>query len=523
MKLVTTSHMRELDRRMIEEFETKGETLMARAGESVAHVVHRIADFAGFVNPCIHLIAGRGNNGGDAFVAAKQLKDMGLFVEVWIAGSLNQVTGDAMLHLSRMKAAKVPLREMPTIEDWQDAIAHPFLAEIIVDGVLGTGITGPARGPAAGAIQYIKSQADDALCVAIDVPSGLNADTGLAEGEAVLADVTVTMGLPKIGLVDPTAVEHVGSIEVADIGLPPELVDEVSGDPDRELIHTNDLKHFFPRRRRASHKGSYGHVLLIGGARGYAGSIALSARAALRSGVGLVSVLAPEGIRNIVAGAALEAMVWGGAETESGSLAARAWTDVLPRIGEFKAVLVGPGLTRHAESLALVKAILAGCPVPLVLDADAISVLEDQAGAIAKAKSPVIITPHPGELGRLLGLDAKKVQADRCGHALLAVKKSKGVVVLKGAGTVVACEGKPAQINMTGNPGMATGGAGDVLAGLMAGLLAQGMTPFDAARTAVYVHGKAGDNAAWRKSQVSMNAGDIIDELSYAFREFALR
>jgi hydroxyethylthiazole kinase-like uncharacterized protein yjeF len=523
MKLVTSAQIRELDRRTVEEFKVKGETLMARAGEGVAYSVRRIAELAGFVDPCIHLIAGRGNNGGDAFVAARHLKEMGFFVEVWMAGHLNQVKGDALKHMSRLKPAGVHVHEMPTMEDWEYAIAHPFIAEIIVDGVLGTGITGPARGPAAGAIRYIRSQANDALCVAIDVPSGLNADTGEAEGGAVLADLTATMGLPKVGLIEPAAAEHVGSIEVIDIGLPPELIEDVDTDETRELIHPSDLKALFPRRRRVSHKGDYGHALLLGGARGYAGAIALSARAALRSGVGLVTVLAPESCRCEIAGACLEAMIAGGAETAEGSLSAKVWKEWLPKLDQFTAVLVGPGLTRHPESAKLVRSILAECPLPLVIDADAISVMEGEAKALARKGRKQILTPHPGELGRLLGKDGKAIQANRLGHAETAARETGSVVVLKGAGTIIAEAGQRSQINMTGNPGMATGGTGDVLAGLITGLLAQGFGAFDAARAGVYVHGRAGDNAAWRKSQVSLTAGDVIDELPFGFRDLALR
>ncbi|HEY8241613.1 MAG TPA: NAD(P)H-hydrate dehydratase, partial [Kiritimatiellia bacterium] len=426
-------------------------------------------------------------------------------------------------HMSRLKPAGVHVHEMPTMEDWEYAIAHPFMAEIIVDGVLGIGITGPARGPAAGAIRYIRSQANDALCVAIDIPSGLNADTGDAEGGAVLADLTATMGLPKVGLVEPAAAEHVGSIEVIDIGLPPELIEDVDSDEERELIHPADLKSLFPRRRRVSHKGDYGHVLLIGGARGYAGAVALAARAAMRSGVGLVSALVPASIRGDVAGACLEGMVWGGAETAEGTLSARAWKDIQPRLEDFSAILVGPGLTRHEESAKLVRLIAADCPLPLVIDADAISVMEGEARAIARKGRQQVLTPHPGELARLLGKDGKAIQADRVGHARAAARETGSVVVLKGAGTIVAEHGKPSQVNMTGNPGMATGGTGDVLAGLITGLLGQGFSAFDAARSGVYIHGRAGDNAAWRKSQVSLTAGDVIDEIPFGFRDVALR
>lgn len=522
MKLVTTSTMREIERRTIEEFGVKGEHLMDRAGYCVAAAVRRLAEISGFASAYVHLIAGRGNNGGDAFVAARYLKEMGLGVEVWLACSANQITGDAALHFSKLKPAKIRVEEFPTQEDWKEVAQNPFVAEIIVDGVLGTGLRGPARGPAAGAIRYIRSQANESLVVSIDIPSGLNADTGTTEGDAVMADLTITMGLPKVGLLEPQAIDFVGAVEVADIGLPREVVDEAESDP-REMIFTTDLKALFPRRKRNSHKGNYGHVLIVAGARGYAGAAALAARAATRSGVGLVSVIVPESQREVVAGAVLEAMVYAAPENAAGSLTPAAF----PLIREFQprvqAILFGPGVARHPELRAVVLDLLKQSPVPLVLDADALHALGPELELLAGAKSPVVITPHPGEMAALLGCAIAEVQADRLATAQRAAAKSRAVVVLKGAGTVVAQTGQPTQINVTGNPGMATGGAGDVLAGLLAGLLAQGLKPYDAARAAVYVHGRAGDLAAWRHCQMAVNAGDVVDELPFAFRDLTLR
>jgi len=522
MKLVTTSTMREIERRTIEDFGVKGEHLMDRAGYCVAAAVRRLAEISGFAGAYIHLIAGRGNNGGDAFVAARYLKDMGLAVEVWLACSANQLAGEAALHFSKLKPAKIRVEELPTQEDWQEAMLNPFVSEIIVDGVLGTGLRGPARGPAAGAIRYIRNQANESLVVSIDVPSGLNADTGEAEGDTVMADMTVTMGLPKVGLVESQAVDYVGTLEVADLGLPREVVDEAEAD-ERELVFASDLKALFPRRKRNSHKGHYGHVLVVAGARGYAGAAALAARAATRSGVGLVSVLVPAGIRDVVAGAVLEAMVHDAPEMETGALSASAASLVHEFYDRVQAILIGPGLTRSDGVRELVRELLRTSPVPLVVDADALTVLGAEVAELAQAKASVVITPHPGEMATLLGCDVKAVQADRLATANRAAKLTRQVVALKGAGTVVAQVGQSTQINITGNPGMATGGAGDVLAGLLAGLLAQGLKPYDAARAAVYVHGRAGDLAAWRHCQMAVNAGDVVDELPFAFRDLTLR
>ncbi len=523
MKLVTAEQMRELDRRTIEEYEVKGEVLMERAGQGVASIVRRLAEVCGFPGAMIHLIAGRGNNGGDAFVAARALKESGCAVEVWLAGSENQVRGDALIHLSRMKKAGIELIELPTVEDWDAAAREPFYAEIVVDGVLGTGLTGPARGPAVGAIQYIKTVQRDALCVSIDIPSGLNADSGAAEGDAVTADVTVTMGLPKIGMVKPSAIDYIGTLEVIDIGIPGEAISDVERTEPLEFIHAADMRSVFPRRPRSSHKGTYGHAWIIGGSRRFSGACSLAGIAALKSGAGLVTAIVPSGIHAVTA-SVHELMVVAGEDDESGFLTANSLAAMEDAWPQMSAVLAGPGMGNRDETRSLVEDILgrAGCPV--VLDADALNVFAGDAAALAGLrKGSMVLTPHPGELARLLGVSTTAVQADRFAHAQKAAELTGAVVVLKGAGTLVASPEQTLRVNMTGNPGMATGGAGDVLAGMITGFIAQGIAPWDAARAGVYLHGKAGDFAAWRKCQAGMIAGDILDEIPYALRDLMIR
>ena len=283
MKLTTAAQMRDLERRTIEEAQIKGEELMERAGFGVADIVRRLAEVSGFFNATVHLIAGRGNNGGDAFCVARHLKEAGFTVEVWMAGRLNQATGDAFTHYQKMKQAGIKAYDLPAMEDWEDAIRQPFFSDIIVDGVLGTGLTGPARGPAAGAIRYINAQSQESLVVSIDVPSGLNADTGRADGDAVHADITATVGLPKLGLLSPDAAEHVGALDVVDIGLPADFLADLDFETEDELIHATDLKSLFRRRPRTSHKGDFGHLLVLAGAVGKTGAATLCSEAALRA------------------------------------------------------------------------------------------------------------------------------------------------------------------------------------------------------------------------------------------------
>jgi NAD(P)H-hydrate epimerase len=523
MMIVTTAQMRELDRRTIEEFDIKGEVLMERAGAGVAMIVRRVAEIAGFMNPVIHLIAGRGQNGGDAFVAARILKEQGYQVEVWVAAHINQISGDPLIHFSRMKQAGVEPYEISTMEDWIEMIKNSFYAEIVVDGVLGTGIRGPARGPAAGAIQYIRARAEESLVISIDIPSGLHADSGLAEGAAVIADVTATIGLPKTGLLAQSAVDHVGTLDVVDIGIPDECLEDITPAQDLEFIHLYDLKPLFKRRLRSSHKGDYGHVLVIGGSRLHTGAAALCARAALRSGAGLVTALVPDRLQSAMISDTPELMIWPAEETAEGSLSAAniAWLE--EHQARFNAIVIGPGLTVCPDTRKLLTWLLKKSLVPVVIDADAITLCATQMDVLKSARAPLVITPHPGELARLLHTTTTGVQNDRTAALLNGIAETGAVVALKGAGTLIGAPGQATQVNLNGNPGMATAGSGDVLAGMIGGLLAQKFSPYDAARCAVFAHGRAGDYGAWRRCQAGLLAGDLIEELPYALRDLALR
>lgn len=522
MKVVTSEQMRQLDALTIADFGVPADELMERAGHGVAAVVDDFARLAGFGNAPVRLVAGRGNNGGDVFVAARHLHQMGYPVEVWLAGERRRMSAEAVKHLDLMRGAGVSLEEVPTPQDWEDLVdTYDGGSGIVVDGVLGTGIRGPARGLAAGAIQFINMLGETGPVVAVDLPSGLQSDSGKVDGDAVRADLTLTLGLPKRGLVEPRAVEHVGTVDVIDIGIPEELVDKIESELD--MIAAGDARRHLPPRLRASHKGTYGHVLVVAGAAGYAGAAILAARAAVRSGVGLVTVLVPECVAPVVAAAVPEAMVHAGRQTDTGSLAGEALVRWGRPLDTFDAILLGPGMTTHAGTQQLVRELLTSWKRPLVLDADALNVLEGDADRLRAAAGPVVVTPHPGEMARLAGGTAEAVQARRFDVAREAAVRFGGVVVLKGAGTVVSTAGRPLSVNLTGNPGMARGGMGDVLAGLLAGFVAQRVSPFDAARLAVFLHGRAADRVAWTSSQAGMCASDVVDALAQSFTHLTPR
>ncbi len=497
MKAIRTDQMRELDRRTIAEYGISGEVLMDRAGMGVADVVRQLAAASRWASPFIQIFAGRGNNGGDAFVVAHYLADMGLDVQLLLAGDASQLHGDAAQHFSRMAMSDVEVHQLTTLDDWKELASTPQAGgHILVDGLLGTGVTGPARGIVAAAIRTINIFGRRAQVVSIDVPSGLNTDTGRATGDCVVADVTVTMAMPKCGMLEPCALEYVGSLEVLDIGIPEELTRPL--DSDRELIADGDVRAMFPRRLRTSHKGTY--------------------EAAARSGAGLVTALVPDCASGPVSNLVPEVMVHAAPGCPD-VLSTAALTGWAQELADFDAVVVGPGLGQSEGIGALVRLVLSQCECPVVLDADALNACASDPAIFNKARGPVVLTPHPGEMARLLGCRTDEVQAQRYQVAMDAAERFKATVVLKGAGTIVAERQRPVAINMSGNPGMATGGMGDVLAGLLGGFLAQGLCPYDAARAAVYVHGRAGDGAARALSQAGLLAGDVINELSLVLRD----
>lgn len=517
MKVVNCEMMRDLDRRTIEGYVT-GEVLMERAGEGVAHVARGFIPASRAWTYKVLLVAGKGNNGGDAFVAARHLHGWGIDAEVLLAADPEELKGDAQLHFTRMQEFGVKWRSFQEESSWNELLScYSRRPLVLVDGLLGTGMTGVARGVVAAAIEAVNALGAKSSVVAIDIPSGLNADTGEVTGPTVVADVTVTMGFAKCGLLAPSALDYVGCVEVVDIGIPEVLTDNLESDI--EIISAADLSSVVKRRERDSHKGSYGHVLLIGGSPGYAGAIVLAARAALRSGAGLVTLLVPDSIAETVAGLVPEAMVNSATETDTGSLAKDCLTDWKRDMRDFDAILIGPGLTTHRQSQILTERVLAGSRVPLVVDADALNVCAHRTFMIKRATCPVVLTPHPGEMARLIGnKTAADIQGDRIGSARRVAADAQAVVVLKGAGTLVVDRTRPVHINMTGNPGMATGGMGDVLGGLMAGLAAQGVGVWDAACAATFLHGWAADRCVRRTAEISLSAGDVIETLPEAFR-----
>jgi NAD(P)H-hydrate epimerase len=458
VKAVTTEQMRKLDARTIAAG-TPGEELMERAGFAVAKAAIEFLKRRDARSAL--LFAGRGNNGGDAIVAARHLAAAGCAPTVVLVSR----RGESRPELVGVEVLEWPC-ELPA-------------AAVVVDGMLGTGLTGEVREPYAAAIKWINQSR--LPVVAVDVPSGLGTAT------CVRANVTVTMGLPKIELLKPAATDFVGRIEVADIGLGNDVESDI------EFITGADI--VVPARPRSAHKGNFGHLLIVAGSEGYTGAPVICAHAAARAGAGLVTLAVPKEIYPIVAG--------------------NCPPEVMPRplddLPTFDALAIGPGMGQKPEAQKLIWKLLSNSSAPTVVDADALNALAQAPGALKKLTTAMVLTPHPGEMGRLVGKSAKEVQATRWEIAKEFAQEYGVVLVLKGAGTVVTDKSGKLWINSTGNPGMAKGGMGDALTGIIGALLAQRLTPLEAAKAGVFLHGRAGDVAAEKRGATSMLATDLIE------------
>ncbi len=465
------------------------------------------------VRPAVYVIFGNGNNGADAIYAGWELAEQGFKVHFFAA-----LTEDGAKSVVRTLSNTGRFPSISWCSEEQPWTALPPSViprgSIIIDGILGIGVHGAPKEPAASAIRWINRLKGRVHIVSVDVPSGLNADTGTAQGDVVNADITVCMGMPKRGMATCSSLSHSGSVYVNDLEIPEEYLHGVAAIACDELVTARDVAESTPCRRWDSHKGDYGHVCIVGGTAGYCGAPALAALGAMKSGAGLVSVFVPEAIAGLVAVHAPEMMVHplnSDVVTAFSLLASRA---------SFagKTIVAGPGMSQKNGVQEAVQWLLTSSGATgVVLDADALNVLCGSVQTLAACTTQKIITPHPGEAARLLGMSIAAVQADRPAALRALVDLTGAAVILKGAGTLVSAPGRGIHLVANVNPGMARGGMGDVLAGIAGAMLARGLTAFDAARAAAWLHARAGDIAAWRKGREAMLATDVIACLGEAF------
>lgn len=511
MRVVTASEMREIDRRAIEEFGMPSLDLMERAGTGAAHVIARSGLESG---SHIVIVCGKGNNGGDGFVAGRCLQEWGAHVTCWVIGERDELTSDTLRNLVGAEDAGVSVRPFRPGESEPELIKELEGAAIAVDALLGTGSKGSLRDPIRRLARILNDS--EGRVFSLDMPTGMNADTGAVDPDCVHADMTVTFGFPKRGLYSLPARDLCGDITVVDLGYPEDSIDVETG-----LLLWQEVRDLMPPRDPHGHKGTFGRALVIAGSRGMIGAACLAAESALRSGAGLVKLLVPESLVSTCATKLTEVMVWGLPEDDSGGPDASALELALEFVDESDAVLIGPGLSMAPAAQEFVRSLVPHVEKPLVLDADGLNALagDDFDATKRLAEHPAVLTPHPGELARLVGRDTRKLLKDPVKTARDAAERFGCELVFKSAPTVVASPMGAADLSSLGNDGMATAGSGDVLAGLITGLLAQGYDAPTAARVGVMVHGRAGDICRAELSRRGMIAGDIMRCVPYAWRE----
>ncbi|MFZ5586970.1 MAG: NAD(P)H-hydrate dehydratase [Thermodesulfobacteriota bacterium] len=510
MILATADQMRAADRATIDQIGLPGIVLMENAAQGAARVLWEAVE--GLERLSVGVCCGRGNNGGDGLAMARILAGRGVDCTAYLFCQGDELAGDAAINLAVAKACGVAVVEIADEAAFARRQAAIAGHDLYIDALLGTGLNAPVRGRIAQAIALINRLGRPVL--AVDIPSGLCAQTGRPLGAAVRATWTATFGLVKLGLaLDPG--EHVGRLSLVEIGIPPAVT---AGLGCRAwLLDDAGVAGLLPPRPAGAHKGGFGHLLVVGGSLGKSGAPCLAALGGLRAGAGLVTAALPAGL-NLVAETKLTAAMSEPLPQHSeGGLALAALPVLMDLCAQRQALVLGPGLGGHPESRELARRLLAACPAPVVVDADGLNALAGvfKPGAI---QSPAaVITPHPGEAARLLGADTAAIAADRPAAARALAAQSGAVAVLKGARTLIAHPDGRLWVNPTGNPLLASGGSGDVLAGVIAGLMAQGASALDAALAGVYVHGLAADLAMADFGRRGLMAEELVDYLPAAF------
>jgi NAD(P)H-hydrate epimerase len=507
MRLVRASEIQEMDRITIQELGIPGAVLMENAARGATRIF--LEHFVPPANSHVVILCGRGNNGGDGYVMARYLQQGGVRVTVIVLSKLNKISGDALINLNVIKRMGLEILEVPDAKSWGTGRRVIRNCDFIVDGILGTGLNSPVKGFYGQVIKYVNSVGKSVM--AIDIPSGLNADTGQIMGAAIQAELTATFGFPKLGhLVFPGA-DLVGRLARIDIGIPDSVASRV---PTSSLmIEPADLSDLLAIEKQDIHKGSRGHLLILSGSTGKTGAATLTALGALRAGAGLVTLGVPKSLNPILETKLTEAMTEPLPETSDGSLSLKAEKEIKALMDGKTALALGPGLSTNSETARLVRRIVAGSRLPMVIDADGLNALSQDRTSITSCSETAILTPHPGEMARLTGIKTSAIQHDRIGTSIQFVKEYGCHLALKGARTLIAQPDGRLYVNPTGNPALSSGGAGDVLTGLIGGFLARGWPMTEAAIAGAYLHGMAADYLAEDMGQVGLLAGELLDVL----------
>lgn len=508
MKVATAEQMQELDRKAIETYRIPGILLMENAGRGATEAI--LASYPDLQKKRAAIIAGKGNNGGDGFVIARQLMQRGIPVKVFLLTDPKSLRGDAETNhyiFYRMKGEIIPV---PSAMDYQKVKREVEKADLLIDAIFGTGLDAEVRGYYREVIDHLNTLHKP--IVAIDIPSGLNANTGKPLGAAIRASLTVTFGLPKVGLLISPGTDYVGTLKVIDIGIPKNLVEEEK--IQAHLIEGEEMKQFLAAPRRPdTHKGDYGHLLVIAGSVGKTGAAAMVCEAALRMGAGLVTLAVPKSLNAIMEMKLTEVMTEPLPETPKQTLSLRAYNAILRLCENKRAVVIGPGLGTLKETQSLIHKLIKAIDLPIILDADGLNALATQPKLLPLPNRSIVLTPHPGEMARLIHATVKEVQENRIGVCKNFSQSSHAYLILKGYRSLIVTPRGEIYINPTGNSGMATGGTGDVLSGMIGGLICQGFDILPSLQASVYLHGLAGDELARELGEKSLIATDIIGKI----------
>ncbi len=506
--LLTAAQMRRADSAAIKRLGIPGVVLMERAGMAVAeYLLESYCE-----DHCFVVLAGKGNNGGDGFVCARHLHLAGAGVRVLAVAPASGYGGDALVNLKILGKTGVKVDHEPSPAALKRALAADC---VVVDAIFGTGFAGEPRGVAAEFIRITAETAErrSIPVVAVDIASGVDASTG-EMAICLPADATVTFHAPKVGHFVTPGGYFSGDVILADIGIP----DACAAPADHFLADAGPLAEILPRKMQFDYKFSVGRVLVAGGSTGLTGAACMASESALRAGAGVVTAAVPASLNQVFEQNLLEVMTLPLADGGSGWLSRSCLDDLLEASRSFDCVAVGPGMGRASGTAELVRDFVPQAEVPLVIDADGLDAIAGRLSLLKKRRAAAVLTPHTGELGKLLGVPAGEIDAHRLAYAREAAKKSGAVVVLKGSGTIIT-DARSTLVNSTGNPGLATAGAGDVLTGLIAALLARGMEPLLAAAAGACLHGAAADLVAEDLEQGNLIASELIDYLPLAFAD----
>lgn len=505
----TVKEMKSIDKRAITQYGIPGLVLMENAGRGVVKVIESCFDLSG--SPKVMIVCGTGNNGGDGMVVSRHLQAAGGLPVCFLLGKKEKVRGDAKTNLDILEKTGFRVIEM------ENSITREFTecleqSSLVVDAIFGTGFEGKLGGLEARVVEKMNSSA--LPIVAIDCPSGVNSDDGRVEGLCVNARVTVTMCLPKSGLLLYPGRKSVGELWVADIGVPDSIIGEAG--LLSQVMESHEI--LLPYREPAGYKTTFGYVAVISGSAGMTGAGAMVSYACLRCGAGMVTLCLPESLNAALEAKLTEVMTCPLPETEAKTLSLDATKDIEPVLEKADVVAIGPGLSTHPETENLIISLIQKVDLPMVIDADALNAMSGKTDVLKKRKASTIITPHPGEMARLMGLSASEIMGNKPEVASHFANESGVVTVLKGAATIVASPDGRMFINPKGNSGLATAGSGDVLTGMIAGMLSQGLDSVEAAKTGVYLHGLAGDIMADRYTEYGVVATDLLEAIPSAIK-----